>query len=87
MGVVVAADGLVVVVVGADVVVVPDALVVVVVVGAAVVVVTGADVPSMACSSANSVADGTLGSDFEEGPNPTVISWLLRNRRLAGRVV
>ena len=62
--VVVAADGLVVVVVGAEVVVVVD--------GATVVDVTGADV--RACRRASSVAAGTLGSDFEDGPNPTVIS-------------
>jgi hypothetical protein len=62
-------------------------VVVVVAVGAVVVVVTGADVPSMAWRRATSVAEGTLGRLLADGPNPTVINWVLRSLRSAAFVV
>ena len=40
--------------------------------------------PLTACTRASSVDDGTLGNDAVDGPNPRVISWLLRSLRLAG---
>src|SRR6185437_4647488 len=81
LAVVVVVDAVVVVVVGPDA---PVVGVVVGAVGAVVVVVSGAVVPSTTCTRASSVDAGTLGSGFEAGPKPTVISWRFLNLRLAG---